>query len=37
MSAGYIYVLINKSLEGLIKIGSTTLGAKEIPASWTRD
>lgn len=29
MSAGYIYVLINKSFEGLIKIGSTTLGAKE--------
>lgn len=29
MSAGYIYILINKSLEGLIKIGSTTLGVKE--------
>lgn len=29
MSAGYIYILINKSLDGLLKIGSTTLGAKE--------
>lgn len=29
MSAGYVYILINKSLDGLIKIGSTTLGAKE--------
>lgn len=29
MNAGYIYILINNSLTGLIKIGSTTLGAKE--------
>lgn len=29
MNAGYVYILINKSLDGLIKIGSTTLGAKE--------
>jgi len=29
MNAGYIYILINNSLNGLIKIGSTTLGAKE--------
>lgn len=29
MSAGYIYILINKSLDGLIKIGSTTLGAEK--------
>lgn len=29
MGAGYVYILINKSLDGLIKIGSTTLGAEE--------
>lgn len=29
MNAGYIYILLNKSLDGLIKVGSTTLGAKE--------
>ena len=29
MSAGYIYILINKSFDGLLKIGSTTLGAEE--------
>ena len=29
MGAGYVYILINKSLDGLIKIGSTTLGARE--------
>lgn len=29
MSAGYVYILINKSFDGLIKIGSTTLGAEK--------
>ncbi len=29
MGAGYIYILTNDSYKGLIKIGSTTLGAQE--------
>ena len=29
MNAGYVYILVNNSLKGMIKIGSTTLGAKE--------
>ena len=37
MEAGYIYILINDSYKGLLKIGSTTLGsdkrAKQLSAN----